>query len=274
MKWVTPDKLFICVSKFDPAHSESLRKAYGQGPASSPEIEDLRREHLRYVYELGKEGITVGGGALGQFQGTLSVYAVNSLAEAEKARENDPYYKAGKLFGAEYHEWIIHMPFCKASPAHREIMRQGLIDAGIKEPRETLTARDNETPAKLFACFYKGTPRRRELMAKTFGGAGALSPEEKAIRMKHLRYGYDLGEKGITWGSGPFVDGSGGLSIYGVNSVEEARKIKENDPYYHAGNWTGLEYFQWFIHMPLDRAVPERKEKLRQSLVHFGILPK
>jgi uncharacterized protein len=59
------------------------------------------------------------------------------------------------------------------------------------------------------------------------------------FRPQHLAY---LEE--IVFAKGPFADGSGGMVIYIADSLEEARKLAEQDPYVKEGV-RRLELHEW-----------------------------
>ncbi|GEM_PF-4742038 len=115
---------------------------------------------------------------------------------------------------------------------------------------------EEKAPERLFACFCKRNP-----------SPSNIDP----ARNEHLRYVYDLGEKGITWAAGPLGGHQGTLSIYKVNTEEEARKAKRNDPYYLNGMFYDDRYYEWFIHAPLNLASPAHKSMLEESLRKAGL---
>jgi uncharacterized protein YciI len=51
------------------------------------------------------------------------------------------------------------------------------------------------------------------------------------LRPQHLEYLNELKSQGKIFAKGPFVDGAGGLVIYKAESLDEARKLAEEDPY-------------------------------------------
>ena len=56
------------------------------------------------------------------------------------------------------------------------------------------------------------------------------SAKDEAIRKEHIDYLNDLIAKGKIIAKGPFTDHSGGLIIFRAESLEEAKKLAENDP--------------------------------------------
>lgn len=53
---------------------------------------------------------------------------------------------------------------------------------------------------------------------------------DKEILQEHISYLEKHIEEGTIFAKGPFTDHSGGLIIYKVDSIEEAREIMDNDP--------------------------------------------
>lgn len=56
------------------------------------------------------------------------------------------------------------------------------------------------------------------------------SKKDEEILEEHIAYLEKYIDKGKIYAKGPFTDGSGGLVIFNVGSIEEAREIAENDP--------------------------------------------
>lgn len=257
MERSTPAKLFVCLCKIAPAHAQRSVKSWAGGAPLPAQAEAIRNEHLRYTYELGEKGVTWAAGPFADFSGTLSIYAVSSLEEAKRAKRNDPFFVNGIFYDDKYFEWFIHVPLSEASSAHREIIEKGLRSARITSRAESKLA--GRTPEKLFVCLSK--------LASFPKGAGAILRE-------HFRYQYDyLAERGITWAGGVLGNFEGSLQIYTVNSVEDARKAVQNDPFSVNGIFYDNEYFQWLIHMPFSKCSPAHRERLRQDLIKVGIRP-
>jgi uncharacterized protein len=66
------------------------------------------------------------------------------------------------------------------------------------------------------------------------------------LRPQHLAYLEDLKTQGKIHAKGPFVDGAGGMVVYIAESLEEASKIAESDPYVREGV-RRLELHEWKI---------------------------
>lgn len=56
------------------------------------------------------------------------------------------------------------------------------------------------------------------------------SVKDKEVLDIHIKYLEKYIEEGKIYAKGPFTDHSGGLVIYKVSSLEEARQIADNDP--------------------------------------------
>lgn len=130
---------------------------------------------------------------------------------------------------------------------------------------------EEKAPERLFACFCRRNPANTEVSVKVYSDNATLPLKVDPVRSEHLRYTYNLGERGITWAAGPLGGFQGTLSIYAVNAEEEARKAKQNDPYYLNGMFCDDRYYEWFIHAPLDLASPAHKSMLEESLRKAGM---
>ena len=67
-------------------------------------------------------------------------------------------------------------------------------------------------------------------------------------RPKHLEFLEQSEQKGLIFARGRFTDGTGGLVIYKAESLEEARKLAESDPYVKSGA-RSLELHEWDLKM-------------------------
>ena len=54
--------------------------------------------------------------------------------------------------------------------------------------------------------------------------------KDEEILKEHISYLEKYIDNGKIYAKGPFLDHSGGLVIYNVDSIEEAKKIIDNDP--------------------------------------------
>ncbi len=131
---------------------------------------------------------------------------------------------------------------------------------------------ESTTPEKLFVCLYKIAPSLTEAIGKFYTEGTPLPAELQAVRENHLRYQYDMSIKDMMWAGGPAADPTRGLNIFAVDSLEEARKAQQNDPYSVHGLFYDDEYFEWTVHMPLGKTAPAHRERLEASLRSLGIL--
>ena len=68
--------------------------------------------------------------------------------------------------------------------------------------------------------------------------------KNKDLRPQHLEFLIQTEKEGKIFARGRFEDDSGGLVIYQTESLEEARKIAERDPYVTSGA-RSLELHEW-----------------------------
>jgi uncharacterized protein YciI len=70
------------------------------------------------------------------------------------------------------------------------------------------------------------------------------SEKSQSLRAQHLDFLARKEREGKIFARGRFVDGAGGLVIYTADSLEEAKKVAESDPYLIGGART-LEIHEW-----------------------------
>ncbi len=70
------------------------------------------------------------------------------------------------------------------------------------------------------------------------------SEKNRLLRPQHLEFLAGAEQEGKIFARGRFADGTGGLVIYIADSIEEARRIAEGDPYVQSGA-RGLELHEW-----------------------------
>jgi uncharacterized protein YciI len=122
-----------------------------------------------------------------------------------------------------------------------------------------------KSPKKLFACICKYDAEVRPKLVALFERGEPLPPDLTAIREKHVFHQHAVAKMGVIWASGPAVDFSVALQIYSLDSLEEAKRLVHEDEYYKAGVWHSDEWFEWNLHMPLDKVAPEVKEAMRRA---------
>jgi uncharacterized protein YciI len=125
------EKLFICEYKFAPSVAQAVGRFYAEGIPVPAEIQAIREPHLRYVHDLGKRGILWAGGPFADWTGGINIYAVDSLEEAKKAQENEPYHANGLSYDAKYSEWVLHSPLSMAAPIHKERLEKACRELGL-----------------------------------------------------------------------------------------------------------------------------------------------
>jgi len=64
------------------------------------------------------------------------------------------------------------------------------------------------------------------------------------LRPQHIAFLDQGGKEGKIFARGRFTDGTGGLVIYKTESLEEAQKLAESDPYVSSGA-RSLELHEW-----------------------------
>ncbi len=72
-------------------------------------------------------------------------------------------------------------------------------------------------------------------------GDSSKSQEYRPLHLAHLERGE---HEGTIYARGRFSDGAGGLIIYRAESMEEARRLAEQDPYVSSGA-RRLELHEW-----------------------------
>ena len=128
------------------------------------------------------------------------------------------------------------------------------------------------TPGKLFVSLCKGSQTAIQAWGRFYTEGIPVPAELQAIRNQHLRYAYDLWQRGITCAAGPSADWTMDISIFAVNSIEEARKAQESDPMYVNGLLHDAKYFEWEVNMPISKASPVHQETLKRSYRELGII--
>ncbi len=128
---VTPPKLVVCLARADVSRLKQLEKNHKEGRP----IPSFLVQHA--FNRLGPGGTAAmgydwEGGPSADSVYDLTILSVGSLEMARLLRENDPFTQHGLFYQLEYFEWFIHTPFRKASPGHREGLRQLLGQSGAR----------------------------------------------------------------------------------------------------------------------------------------------
>ena len=107
---------------------------------------------------------------------------------------------------------------------------------------------------KYIVCIWKRDPAR---WAQLWGNLALLK--------EHMLYFAPLTKKGVIVLGGPFVDSDGGLDIMLVDSIEEAKRLREGDPLFVHGVQGDAKYFELEVHIPPSKRLPEVHEKLQKA---------
>ena len=120
---VTPPKLVVSLAKADVLR---IKKIEENDKAGRP-IPSFLVQHA--FNRLGPGGTTAMGydwesGPSADSLYDLTIFSVGSIEMARQLRENDTFTKHGLFYDPDYFEWLIHVPFRKASPARREALQK------------------------------------------------------------------------------------------------------------------------------------------------------
>jgi len=265
-----PTRLFACFAEVSPEVGTALNRSYETGEKLPNHLDGLYRQHVLYTHRLG-ESLWEAGPSAG-FTRILSIYATPDMDSAKQLMCDDPLYRAGFLVHDWWLEWSVHTPYWKTGPPVRGETEQLMRSTGILPPdppdgEEMISLINVEivTPAKLVVSLARGDVPRLKQIEKNHK-AGRPIP---SFLVQHAFY--RLGPGGTTtlgydWESGPSADSLYDLTIYSVGSIEMARLVRENDPFAQHRLFYQPDYFEWFIHMPLRKASPGRREAVQQWL--------
>jgi uncharacterized protein YciI len=127
---VTPPKLVVSLARAD---ASRIRQIENDDKARRP-VPSFLVQHA--FNRLGSGGTTTMGydwesGPSADSLHDLTIFSVGSIEMARQLRENDPFTQNGLFYKPDYFEWFIHTPFRKASPGHRDTLRQLLEQSGV-----------------------------------------------------------------------------------------------------------------------------------------------
>jgi uncharacterized protein YciI len=272
-----PIRLFACFAKISPESGSVLNRTYETGENRSGDISDLLRQHLLYLHGLGENGSIWEAGPSADFTRILCIYATPDLESAKRLMHGDPFYTAGLFTNDRWMEWSIHTPYWKTDPSMRDII-EGLMrgigvlpsyPSGVTPTIKTINV-EIVTPLKLIVSLAKADAARIRQIEKN-------DKEGKPIPSFLVQHAFNrLGPGGTTamgydWECGPSADSLYDLTIFSVGSLDMARQLRESDPFTQNGLFYDPDYFEWFIHEPLRKASPTRREALRRLLQQSGI---
>ena len=90
------------------------------------------------------------------------------------------------------------------------------------------------------------SPRFREAHFEALEQGGKLPDDVATDAEAHLQYVKELGAKGKSIHNGPMVSFEWGINILRASSLEEAKKLIEDDPAMKSGLLTGYEIEPWY----------------------------
>jgi uncharacterized protein YciI len=274
-----PNNLYVCLAKVKPKAAMFLRAAFVEGKSLPKNLAAMLKVHLVHQYTLGQAGSCWEGGPSSDFRDILYVYAAGSLEDARGLVQEDPFFREGIVFQEQWFGWSVRVPPWKLAPAEREEMERLMRDVGALPayppgvtPQIVERGVEVVTPAKLIACFSRtDTARVRQIEADHRAGV-----DVPAYFIEHV---YNrLGPGGTTpmgydWESGPTDDQVYDLTIYAVDSIETARRLRENDRFSQHGLFYDHRYFEWCILTPYGKASPLYRGALQRLLEGAGVRP-
>jgi len=122
---------------------------------------------------------------------------------------------------------------------------------------------------KRFATFFKMNPSFVQKLSGYY--RGVPTPEDLMnIRKAHINYMTDLLEKGYLFAGGPFSDFSQALIIYQAESEQKVKELIEKEPYYVNKIFIDYTIKEWTIHLPLELAPEDHREKIQELMKEMG----
>jgi hypothetical protein len=274
-----PDRLYICMAKIKPKAAVLLRAAFAAGKSLPKNLLALLNGHLALHYNLGQAGSCWEGGPSPDFKEVLYIFAAGSLDEARGLVQGDPFFREGIIFQDVWFGWSVHVPPWKLASRQREEIERLMRDVGVLPayppgvtPQIIEKGVDVVTPAKLVVCLSRTDPARIKQIEsdqKTGGDVPAYFIEHVNNRLGPggtTPMGYD-------WESGPSEDQVYDLTIYAVDSIETARRLRENDRFSRYGLFYDHRFFEWCIFTPFAKASPLYKVALQRFLEGAGVPP-
>jgi uncharacterized protein YciI len=128
-------------------------------------------------------------------------------------------------------------------------------------------------PDHLFVCMAK-IKRQAGAALKAVFNQG--KPPAKILGdafTKHLAYTYELGKKGFFWEAGPATDFSEILYVFSTSTMDEARRLMHDDPFYKEGIFFDDFWFEWWVHAPVWKIKPADQEMIEGLMKHVNIIP-
>jgi uncharacterized protein YciI len=257
---IIPARLFACFAEVRPEAAAVL------------DMSDLHQQHLLRTHQLGENGSIWEAGPSAGYIRTLCIYATPDMESAKKLMRDDPLYRAGFFTNDWWMEWSVHTPYWKTGQPMRGMIEGlmrgiGALPSYPPGVNPTISVINVEivTPPKLVVSLARAdAPRIKQIEENDKAGKPIPSflPQHAFNRLGPggtTAMGYD-------WESGPSADSLYDLTIFSVGSIETARQLRENDPFTQNGLFYQPDYFEWFLHTPLRKASPGRREALQRLL--------
>jgi uncharacterized protein YciI len=275
-----PRKLYVCLARIKPRAAALLKAAFEAGKPLPKNLAALNSEHLAHEYDFGEKGACWEGGPAPDFRNILYVFSTASLEEAQRLVQADPFYREGIIFDDIWFGWSVHVPPWKLAPPEREGIERLMRDVGVLPvyppgvtPQVIEKRVEVVPPPKLVVCLSRadtGRIKQIEIDHK----AGRDMP---AYFIEHVYNRLGPGgtsPMGYDWESGPSEDQVYDLTIYSVDSVATARRLRENDRFSRHGLFYDHRFFEWCIFTPLAKASSLYRAALQRFLEDAGAAPK
>jgi uncharacterized protein YciI len=269
---IIPGRLFACFAEVSPEARAALSRTYETGANLTDDMADLHRQHLLHTHMLGENGSIWEAGPSADFARILYIYAAPDMESARQLMHDDAFYKSGIFTNDWWMEWSVHTPYWKIGEPMRGIIEGLARGSGARpscppgaETTVSVINVENVTPRRLIVSLARADAQRIKEIEKN-------DKEGRPIPSFLVQHAYNrLGPGGTTamgydWESGPSADSLYDLTIFSVGSIEMARQLRENDPFTQHGLFYDPDYFEWFIHAPLRKASPGRRDVLEQLL--------
>lgn len=128
-------------------------------------------------------------------------------------------------------------------------------------------------PDHLFVCFAKIKPEAGVSLKSVFAEGKNPPKKLEAAIMEHLSYTYKLGEQGKYWEAGPAADFTEILYIFSTASIDEAKRLMHEDPFYRDGIIYNDWWFEWHVHAPPWKIKPADREMMEGLMRGVNIIP-
>ena len=125
----------------------------------------------------------------------------------------------------------------------------------------------------LFVCNAKIKPEAAASLKGVFAAGKSPPKKLKKTLAEHLVYTYNLGEKGMYWEAGPATDFTEILYIFSTSSLNKARRLMHEDPFYRAEIIYDDWWFEWHVHAPPWKIKPADREMMEGLMRGVNIIP-